>query len=1088
MFPLWDVAIAPILAAAKARKVVEIGALRGENTVQILDHLGPDAELHVIDPVPAFDPEEHAQQFPGRYFFYKALSIDVLPDMKAMDAALIDGDHNWWTVYNECSMIAASATREDAAMPVMILHDVLWPYGRRDLYYDPSNVPEERRQPYARQGIRPGSKKLAKNGGLNPTMANALEEGGDRNGVMTGLEDFVKEYPKPLRVVVLPFYFGLAIVAEEERLEREPELAAAIDRLDSADARYEMLEVAESVHLKSMLFQHNVFYRNEAKQTRALNRYLDVVKQALLNEHYLENEARLDHLTRLLAEGGDPDVAALRDPSRNDRPKMNALVRNRIGEAAPDNNHAASTLPYTAMGRGRLEHLQHALDHVRTGEVPGDLVEVATGRGGGAMFMRAYLEGHEIPDTKVWVADRFHAGDGTDEALPTRGLSGLKPDLNAVRDGFHRFGFLDDRVSFVQGPLQRSLAGAPIEQIALLRIGRTTAEQVNGVLEQLYDRMADGGVVIVDEQAGEGVREAVEAFHRRRSVEHPLERHDEATVSWVTSSTDETAENATDLAGPRGIPVLHPRSTDTVDMSIVVVFYNMAREAHRTLQALSRSYQQGVGGITYEVIAIDNGSDPEQRLTADMVESFGPEFRLVDMGDDAQPSPVAALNRGIDESRGNHLGLMIDGAHVVTPGVIRYAMMAMRNHAPAIVATQQFFVGPGQQSQVMDDGYDEVYEDKLFEKIKWPTAGYRLFDIGSFIGERDWFSGIWESNCLFVPRTLLEQVGGFDESFDEPGGGYANLEIYERLGNAPDVTVCSMLGEGSFHQIHGGTTTNQPDAVGRQQRIDSYAEGYAALRGRDFKGPGKPLHFVGRLPNQSARRSLPRRLDPEAFADQLPRGGMPDAPSPISDDLVAAFTEAAWHTLPWRSTTWLGHAIDSAPTDLMAYQEIITSVRPDVIIETGASVGGRSLFLASMCDLVGHGRVIAIGGVGEQLPSHERLEFIDGEADDANTAQRVADIVGSGSALVVLGSTAHRDATKAEFERYESYVPEGSYVIVADTIVNGHPVWPSFGPGPAEGVKQIVGSSDDFVVDPSMAKYSLTFNPGGFLRRVASPS
>ena len=81
MFPLWDVAIAPVLHAAEARRVVEIGALRGETTIKMLNDLGPDAELHVIDPVPDFDPGEHERQFPGRYHFHEALSLDVLPTL-----------------------------------------------------------------------------------------------------------------------------------------------------------------------------------------------------------------------------------------------------------------------------------------------------------------------------------------------------------------------------------------------------------------------------------------------------------------------------------------------------------------------------------------------------------------------------------------------------------------------------------------------------------------------------------------------------------------------------------------------------------------------------------------------------------------------------------------------------------------------------------------------------------------------------------------------------------------------------------------------------------------------------------------------
>ena len=99
MYPFWDFAVAPVLKAADARRIVEIGALRGETTAFMLDELGADAELHVIDPVPVFDPSEHEERFPGRYLFHRALSLEVLPDLPPMDAALIDGDHNWYTVY-----------------------------------------------------------------------------------------------------------------------------------------------------------------------------------------------------------------------------------------------------------------------------------------------------------------------------------------------------------------------------------------------------------------------------------------------------------------------------------------------------------------------------------------------------------------------------------------------------------------------------------------------------------------------------------------------------------------------------------------------------------------------------------------------------------------------------------------------------------------------------------------------------------------------------------------------------------------------------------------------------------------------------
>src|SRR5690606_19879023 len=128
--------------------------------------------------VPAFDPEEHAERFAGRYHFHQALSLEVLPSLEPMDAALVDGDHNWYTVYNELKLLAEGATRAGAPLPVLILHDVLWPYGRRDLYYAPEQIPDEFRQPYREMGMRPGERELNPKGGLNPTMHNAEVEGG----------------------------------------------------------------------------------------------------------------------------------------------------------------------------------------------------------------------------------------------------------------------------------------------------------------------------------------------------------------------------------------------------------------------------------------------------------------------------------------------------------------------------------------------------------------------------------------------------------------------------------------------------------------------------------------------------------------------------------------------------------------------------------------------------------------------------------------------------------------------------------------------------------------------------------------------
>ena len=278
MYPFWDSVIAPMLRVSGAQRLIEIGALRGETTVKMLDDLGPESEVHVIDPVPAFDPGEHEARFPGRYVFHRDLSLNALPGLDAFDAALIDGDHNWYSVYNECRLLAEAADRQGRPAPLMILHDVGWPYGRRDLYYDPSNIPEEHRQPFQYKGMRPGRSQLLPGGGMNITLANAETEGGERNGVMTGLEDWMEEYPHPLRMVHIPIYFGLAIVADHRMLAEQPELAAFLDRLETHEGTKELLDLSEAIRLDAVVFEHNVDRMNRARLQRAIDRQIELLR------------------------------------------------------------------------------------------------------------------------------------------------------------------------------------------------------------------------------------------------------------------------------------------------------------------------------------------------------------------------------------------------------------------------------------------------------------------------------------------------------------------------------------------------------------------------------------------------------------------------------------------------------------------------------------------------------------------------------------------------------------------------------------------------------------------------------------------
>jgi cephalosporin hydroxylase/glycosyltransferase involved in cell wall biosynthesis len=1108
MYPLWDDAIAPVIDAVGARRIVEIGALRGETTTRMLERLGSRCELHVIDPEPQFDPAEHERAFPDRYHFHRGTSHEVLPSLPPADVVLLDGDHNWYTVYHELRMLAATAREADVPLPVLVLHDVAWPYGRRDLYYAPQRIPAEFRQPYRRAGMRPGrSELIAWGGGMNRDMANATHEGGPRNGVMTALEDFLSEHPEPVRLVVLPIFFGMAIAAEQRVVRDRPELAALLDHLESPDGQRGVIDLGERIRIDEAIMTQSWLRNLDDKVQRGAERYLALVKALLLEERNLQHELRVAYLLGL--RGAPPDAAVLRDPARGLPHRYRRLLSARLAGQSPADG--LGNLALTTMGRAQLDRLEEAAGRVLASGVPGDFADVAVGGGGGGILLRAMLEAHEILDRRVWLADAFSAtapaddaGEGPGDADLPAAVRRLSRDLNAVRDAFAQFGLLDDRVRFLHGPPVRTLADAPMGPLALVRLGEGLGADVAVVLERLHPLLSPGAEVIVSGTADAAVDEALTRARDRLGVTAPLERIDWNAVTWrhdVVSAAPSgsllgatpvgaAAARVSDAGRPvaAGHPPLAPAvPSPSVALSVVVVFFNMRREAARTLQSLTRSYQRDVEDLDYEVLVVDNGSDADQRLGRELVESFGPHFRLLELDGDAHPSPTVALNAGVAAARGDALALMIDGAHVLTPGVLNCGMKALQIYAPAVVAAQQWYVGPGQQGDAQQAGYDQEIEDRLLASIDWPVDGYRLFEIGHFIGERDWLDGIVESNCLFAPRKLLEQVGGFDDSFSMPGGGYANLDLFERLAQAPGITVASILGEGTFHQFHGGTTTNVADETARRERVVSYRQHFEALRGRPLVSGDRPVHYVGALAAWPSRRTRARRW-PTLVADAMRDATDHAGPlCPIPDELKLAAIESVWDHQAWKDATWLGHPVNRYPADLHVYQELLARLRPSLVVLAGddAGLGGRALFVASVCDQLGHGQVVTVarGDVSER-PVHPRVTHVAGTPESAAVAEQVAALGPEPpDALVMLG-LGGMGRVLAAFERYASLVPVGGYVVVENTVVNGRPAGAGFGPGPYEAVEAILGRSGDFVPDPAGERYMLTFNRNGYLKRV----
>lgn len=216
-------------------------------------------------------------------------------------------------------------------------------------------------------------------------------------------------------------------------------------------------------------------------------------------------------------------------------------------------------------------------------------------------------------------------------------------------------------------------------------------------------------------------------------------------------------------------------------------------------------------------------------------------------------------------------------------------------------------------------------------------------------------------------------------------------------------------------------------------------------------------------------------------------GGVEDSPA-LRQAVVDQFHRLYYHSgdVTWRQTRYRGTPTWKCPLDLWIYQEIVQEIRPDLIVETGTAYGGSALFLADLCDIHGTGHVVTIDNrdrAGDV--EHPRLTKVIGSSTDRRVFDQVAGLAEqTGSVLVMLDADHARDHVLTELRLWSALVTPGSYLIAEDTNINGRPVYPDFGPGPAEAVEVFLAETEDFVVDRSREKFLMTWNPGGFLQRV----
>lgn len=282
-------------------------------------------------------------------------------------------------------------------------------------------------------------------------------------------------------------------------------------------------------------------------------RYLALLKKSLLNDLYIENEARIIQALAATLNEAPLTFETISGVNVQFLEVLRTIKAEGLTVALNRNNPDGSITPVPAMrnftelahtmiGRRRLDNLQYCIETALAERVPGDLIETGIWRGGATIFMRGVLAAYGVTDRCVWAADSF-AGVPPPTRKEDAGLDlsahvfpVLAVTREAVTELFDRYDLLDGQVKFLAGWFKDTLAAAPIERLAVLRLDGDLYESTMDALDPLYAKVAPGGFVIVDDYYScPPCGRAVDEFRAVRHVGEPLTRIDQQSVFWRKS-------------------------------------------------------------------------------------------------------------------------------------------------------------------------------------------------------------------------------------------------------------------------------------------------------------------------------------------------------------------------------------------------------------------------------------------------------------------------------------------------------------------------------------------------------------------------
>ncbi|HXS46158.1 MAG TPA: glycosyltransferase, partial [Solirubrobacterales bacterium] len=712
MLAFWEGLLLPLIERLQPRRVVEIGADRGTTTRALLAWVeANDAVLHVIDPKPSFDGEELQREHPDALVFHKTLSLEALPQLEAIDFALIDGDHNWYTVLNELRLLEKNALTAKRLPPVVALHDIGWPYGRRDLYYDPERIPAEQRQPFERKGMRPDCEELVEDG-INGHLANARLPAERHSGVLGAVEDFIAASELSWKLFEVPGQHGLGLLAPKELLKEKSKVGDLLQATRRVGFLRTRVEEVERERLEAEI------RRGKAERaTRAASK--GSAASAQVREKLEEAERQGWRLRR------QRDAAEERESELEDE-----LVRERRATRALREELKAAVERKASSDR-RLLRLEEELEatRARAEETAASAERAEVERSALVADFEEVREGLErtLDELRSQAGAGHHAAAELREALEERALE---------------LQHLDTQLLSLRAALGRAQAEAEVA-----RSERAALERRLGELTRLHEAaLAD-----------------FEATPAALPFELP-ER--EARASFVgnysplaTSGTDPLAlpsprDRQGILRDPGGGGV-----EDRPSVDVVVCVHNALDDVRRCLWSLVEK-----GSFPFHLIVVNDGSAPETTGYLEEAAKLNPGMTLIH--NDSPPHGYAiAANLGMRSAGGDYV-VVLNSDTIVTAGWLeriiacgesdaRIGVLGPLSNAASHQSVPELREGGAWATNPLPAFATEDGLAALVDRVS-PRSRPRLPFINGF--------------CYVVKRSVFEAIGYFDE--DNFASGY----------------------------------------------------------------------------------------------------------------------------------------------------------------------------------------------------------------------------------------------------------------------------------------------------------------------------